>query len=94
VREREINRDETRRGDKLAFNTARESGDFYNFCPVFLFCFSVSNVFLMSMGEERRGDGMAKQGGAGQISTCTSSTPHAAEGDKDDDRASEGRGEV
>jgi hypothetical protein len=37
---------------------------------------------------------MAKQGGAGQISTCTSSTPHAAEGDKDDDRASEGRGEV
>jgi hypothetical protein len=37
---------------------------------------------------------MARQGGAGQISTCTSFTPHAAEGDKNDDRALERRGEV
>jgi hypothetical protein len=36
----------------------------------------------------------AGQGRAGQISTCTSSTPYAAEGENDDDRTSEGRGEA
>jgi hypothetical protein len=87
----EMDRDETRRGDKLAFNTARESGDFfYNFCRFYLFLFFGFQHLLQHIAW----DSMAGQARAGQISTCTSSTSYAAEGESDNDRASEGRGEA
>jgi hypothetical protein len=77
-----INLHSTQRGSLAIFFTI--------FVMFYFILFSDSNI------SSSKSHGIAWQGraGAGQISTCTSSTPHAAEGENDDDRASEGRGET
>jgi hypothetical protein len=82
------------RGDKLAFNTARESGDFFTIFVMFFILFSDSNIsFSKSHGiaeHGRAGQNRAEQGRFQHVPAPRHTPPR---GENDDDRASEGREE-
>jgi hypothetical protein len=87
----EMDRDETRRGDKLAFNTARESGDFFTIFVMFFFIlFSDSNISFSTS------HGIAWQGrpGQGRFQHVPAPRHTPPRRESDNDRASEGRGEA